>query len=106
VTNEELLAITALNSWKLVIGRFDQTLAEWTDEQLQNRIWMRSTLRTGTDCLPIRFRLPILGKHGLRSIASSLPPSKDSHLKIGCKSTPLSPPMILPKTPRATVLLL
>jgi hypothetical protein len=38
VTNEELLAITALNSWKLVIGRFDQTLAEWPDEQLQNRI--------------------------------------------------------------------
>jgi hypothetical protein len=38
VTNEELLAITALNSWKLVIGRFDQTLAGWTDEQLQNRI--------------------------------------------------------------------
>jgi hypothetical protein len=38
VANEELLAITALNSWKLVIGRFDQTLAEWTDEQLQSRI--------------------------------------------------------------------
>lgn len=38
MTNEELLATTALNSWKLVIGRFDQTLAECTDEQLQNRI--------------------------------------------------------------------
>ena len=38
MTNEELLAITALNSWKLVIGRFDQILAEWTDEQLQKRI--------------------------------------------------------------------
>jgi len=37
VTNEELLAIPALNSWKLVIGRFDQTLAGW-DEQLKNRI--------------------------------------------------------------------
>ena len=38
MTNEELLAITALNSWKLVIGRFDQIIAKWTDEQLQNRI--------------------------------------------------------------------
>jgi hypothetical protein len=38
VTNEELLAITALNSWKLVIGRLDQNLAESTDEQLQNQI--------------------------------------------------------------------
>ena len=27
VTNEELLGITALNSWKLVIGRVDQNLA-------------------------------------------------------------------------------
>ena len=38
MTNEEILAITALNSWKLVIGRLDQTLAESTDEQLQNRV--------------------------------------------------------------------
>jgi hypothetical protein len=38
VTNEELLAITALNSWKLVVGRLDQNLAESTDEQLQNQI--------------------------------------------------------------------
>jgi hypothetical protein len=38
VTNEELLAITALKSWKLKIVRFDQTLADRTDEQLQNRI--------------------------------------------------------------------
>jgi uncharacterized damage-inducible protein DinB len=38
VTNEELLGITALNSWKLVIGRVDQNLAELPDEQLQKEI--------------------------------------------------------------------
>jgi DinB superfamily len=38
VTNEELLGVTALNSWKLVIGRFDQNLAALTDEQLQRRV--------------------------------------------------------------------
>jgi hypothetical protein len=38
VTNAELLGITALNSWKLVIGRFDQSLAARTDEQLQKQI--------------------------------------------------------------------
>src|ERR1700745_3227702 len=38
VTNEELLGITALNSWKLVIGRFDQNLAALTDEQFQKQV--------------------------------------------------------------------
>jgi hypothetical protein len=38
VTNEELLGITALNSWKLVIGRFDQNLAALTDEELQKQV--------------------------------------------------------------------
>jgi hypothetical protein len=38
VTNEELLSIAALNSWKLVIGRFDQSLAALTDEQLQKQV--------------------------------------------------------------------
>jgi DinB superfamily len=38
VTNEELLGVTALNSWKLVIGRFDQNLAALTDEQLQKQV--------------------------------------------------------------------
>jgi hypothetical protein len=38
VTNEELLGVTALNSWKLVIGRFDQNLATLTDEQLQKQV--------------------------------------------------------------------
>jgi hypothetical protein len=38
VTNEELLGISALNSWKLVIGRFDQNLAALTDEQLQKQV--------------------------------------------------------------------
>jgi hypothetical protein len=38
VTNEELLGLTALNSWKLVVDRFDQNLATLTDEQLQKQI--------------------------------------------------------------------
>jgi hypothetical protein len=38
VPNEELLCDTALNSWKLVIGRFDQNLAALTDEQLQKQV--------------------------------------------------------------------
>jgi DinB superfamily len=38
VTNEELLGITVLNSWKLVVGRFDQNLAALTDEQLQKHV--------------------------------------------------------------------
>ena len=38
MTNEELLGITALNSWKLVIGRFDANLATLTDEQLQRQV--------------------------------------------------------------------
>ena len=38
MTNEEILATTAFNTWKLVIGRIDQTLTGWTDEQLQNRV--------------------------------------------------------------------
>jgi DinB superfamily len=38
MTNEELLGITALNSWKLVIGRFDQNLTAISDEQLQKQV--------------------------------------------------------------------
>lgn len=38
MTNEELLGITALNSWKLVIGRFDKNLMALTDEQLQKQV--------------------------------------------------------------------
>jgi hypothetical protein len=38
VTNEELLSIAALNSWKLVISRFDQSLASLTDAQLQKQV--------------------------------------------------------------------
>src|SRR5258707_439018 len=38
MTNEDLLGITALNSWKLVIGRFDQNLAALTDEQFQKQV--------------------------------------------------------------------
>jgi hypothetical protein len=37
VTNEDLLGITALNSWKLVIGRLDKSLMTMTDEQLQKQ---------------------------------------------------------------------
>ncbi|MGA9670723.1 MAG: DinB family protein [Terracidiphilus sp.] len=38
MTNEELLGVTALNSWKLIIGRFDQNLAILTEEQLQKQV--------------------------------------------------------------------
>lgn len=38
MTNEELLSITALSSWKLVIGRFDQNLAALSEEQLQKQV--------------------------------------------------------------------
>jgi hypothetical protein len=38
VTNEELLALAALNSWKLIIGRIDQRFAALTDEQLQKQV--------------------------------------------------------------------
>ena len=35
MTNEEILGSTVLNSWKLVINRFNKTLSELGDEQLQ-----------------------------------------------------------------------
>jgi DinB superfamily len=38
VTNEELLSTAALNSWKLVISRFDQKLVGLTDTQLQQQV--------------------------------------------------------------------
>jgi len=38
VTNEELLGVTALNSWKLVIGRFEKHLDMITDEDLQRQV--------------------------------------------------------------------
>jgi uncharacterized damage-inducible protein DinB len=38
MTNDEIVSITALNSWKLVISRFDKTLGELTDEQLEKQI--------------------------------------------------------------------
>ena len=38
MTNEELFGLTALNSWKLVIGRLDQNLLTLTDEQLQKQV--------------------------------------------------------------------
>ena len=38
MTNEEILGVTVLNSWKLVISRFDKLLAEFTDEQLQQQV--------------------------------------------------------------------
>ena len=38
MTHEELLGLTALNSWKLVIGRLDQNLAALTEEQLQKQV--------------------------------------------------------------------
>ncbi len=38
MTNEEILSVTVLNSWKLVINRFDKVLAELSDEQLQHQV--------------------------------------------------------------------
>jgi uncharacterized damage-inducible protein DinB len=38
MTNEEILTFTILNSWKLVIGRFNKTLSELSDEQLQKQV--------------------------------------------------------------------
>ena len=38
MTNEEILGVTVLNSWKLVINRFNKTLSELNDEQLQRQI--------------------------------------------------------------------
>ena|ERR1700683_241415 len=38
MTNDEILSITILNSWKQVISRFDKTLGELTDEQLQRQV--------------------------------------------------------------------
>jgi hypothetical protein len=38
VTNEELLGIAALDAWKLVISRFDQSLDTLSDEELQRQV--------------------------------------------------------------------
>jgi hypothetical protein len=37
MTNDEILSITVLSSWKLVISRFDTILGKLTDEQLQRQ---------------------------------------------------------------------
>jgi hypothetical protein len=38
MTTEEILAATALHSWKLVIGRFNDFVAPLSDEQLQRQV--------------------------------------------------------------------
>jgi hypothetical protein len=38
MTNEEILGVTVLNSWKLVINRFNKTLSELSDEHLQRQV--------------------------------------------------------------------
>ncbi len=38
MTNKEILSVTVLNSWKLVISRFDKVLSELSDEQLQQQV--------------------------------------------------------------------
>ena len=35
MTNEEILGVTVLNSWKLAINRLNKTLSELSDEQLR-----------------------------------------------------------------------
>jgi hypothetical protein len=37
MTNEEIFGVTVLNSWRLVINRFNKTLSELSDEQLQQQ---------------------------------------------------------------------
>lgn len=37
MTNEEILGVTVLNSWKLVINRLNKTLSELSDEQFQQQ---------------------------------------------------------------------
>ncbi len=38
MTSEELLCLTALNSWKQTVSRFDKSLAARSDEQLQVQV--------------------------------------------------------------------
>lgn len=38
MTPEALMSTTAVNTWKLVIGRFDKGIAPLTDEQLQQQV--------------------------------------------------------------------
>lgn len=38
MTTEEMLAAAAVNSWKLVIGRFDGAVASLSDENLQKQV--------------------------------------------------------------------
>ena len=38
MTTEELMSTTAINTWKLVIGRFSQGIAPLTGEQLQQQV--------------------------------------------------------------------
>ena len=38
MTNEEILGVTVLSSWKLVINRFNKTLSELSDEHLQRQV--------------------------------------------------------------------
>ena len=38
MTTEEMMSTTAVNTWKLVIGRFSKGLAPLTDEQLQQQV--------------------------------------------------------------------
>jgi uncharacterized damage-inducible protein DinB len=38
MTNEEILGVTVLNSWKLAINRLGKTLSELSDEQLQQHV--------------------------------------------------------------------
>jgi uncharacterized damage-inducible protein DinB len=38
MTNEEILGVTVLNSWKLAISRLGKTLSELSDEQLQQQV--------------------------------------------------------------------
>src|SRR5258708_15250862 len=38
MTSEDIVSVTVLNSWKLVISRFDKVLSELSDEELQQQV--------------------------------------------------------------------
>ena len=38
MTNDEIVTITAFNSWKLIISRFDKALEDLTDDELQRQV--------------------------------------------------------------------
>jgi hypothetical protein len=38
MTNDEILVVTVVDCWKLVLKRFDKMLCNFTDDQLQQEV--------------------------------------------------------------------